>query len=105
MRVAGCYVHDADCATFKRRAYHLLDYNTGKMAVRPRMAGVKKIDWGVEEDEGDQDNKKNGDNDDNKGGSKRGGGGGVNVPLTNKKCFEKHIILIVLGRSTPKFLL
>ncbi len=25
-------------------------------------------------------------------------------PLTNKKCFEKHIILIVLGRGTPKFL-
>jgi hypothetical protein len=26
------------------------------------------------------------------------------LPLTNKKCFEKHIILIVLGRSTPKIL-
>jgi hypothetical protein len=26
------------------------------------------------------------------------------LPLTNKKCFEKHIISIVLGRSTPKFL-
>ncbi len=30
--------------------------------------------------------------------------GGGNAPLTNIKCFEKHIILIVLGRSTPKIL-
>ena len=42
-RIAGCYVHGSDRLTFKRRAYHLLDYETGQTAVRPKIAGVKKI--------------------------------------------------------------
>lgn len=42
-RIAGCYVHGSDCTTFKRRAYHLLDYETGKTVVRPKIAGMKKV--------------------------------------------------------------
>lgn len=44
-RISGSYVHGAgDSSSMKRRAYHLLDYRTGKTIVRPRIAGVKKVD-------------------------------------------------------------
>ena len=56
-RIAGCYVHGLEVASLKRRGYHLLDYRTGKTAVRPRIAGVKRVDThneGGDEEEDDR---------------------------------------------------